>query len=106
MVTNNKIPVKNQPPKDTFKEFREWEHKDYAETCDPELTKTYNGFAVEVRFSCTCDIYEDATCGLKLFIITSKSGSPRYFTDSCIYPNETSAFNAATEAIDNREIPE
>ena len=87
-------------------DIREWEYRDYNETCDPELTEAYNGFTIEVRFYCACDLYEDGICGLKLFIIASDGDTLKYFTDSYIYPDNDSAFNAAAEIIDNGRIPE
>ena len=97
---------KVQPIEDTGLKLMEWEHKDYDEAGNSELTETYNGFTVEVRFHCTCYTSDDPICGLKYFIITSEEDTPRYFTDSYIYPDTNSAFNAATEIIDNGEVPE
>ena len=45
----------------------EWEHKDYDEAGNSELTETYNRFTVEVRFHCTCYTTDDPICGLKYF---------------------------------------
>ena len=88
---------------DIFRKIKEWKYEDYDETGNPEHTEDYNGFRIEVRFSCQCDIYENAECGLKFFVITANN---RYFTNSYLYHNQISACNNAYEAIDNGEIPE
>ena len=88
---------------DIFKELKEWSHQDYNETSQSEHTEDYNGFRIEIRFSCFCHIYEDPECGLQFFIITPNN---RYFTNSCIYSDIINACNDAYTAIDNGEIPE
>lgn len=93
-----------QPPPDPSKKIREWKREYYEETCNPETTEEYNGFTVEVRFSCQCHEVDDPVCGNKFFVITPNG---KIYTDGYIYyGGDHKALNAAFEAIDNGEIPD
>ena len=93
-----------QPLPDPFKKIREWKREYYEETCNPDVTEQYNGFTVEVRFSCQCHEVDDPVCGNKFFVLTPEG---KIYTDGYIYyGGNDKALNAAYEAIDNGKIPE
>ena len=86
-----------------FRKLHQWEVRSYEETCEPSHTEQYNGFTIEIRFSCQCHEVDDPVCGDKFFIITDDG---RIYANSYVYFREHKALNDAYAAIDNGEVPD